>query len=75
MVDHENGKSHGIVQALDKAFQGFGFTPNEWRSKLVGFGSDGATVMMGVRSGVATLLKNDVPWLVEIHCLAHTSQA
>lgn len=27
--------------------------------------------MMGVRKGVATLLKNNVPWLVEIQCLAH----
>ena len=71
MVDLESGKSHGIVQTLDNAFQDFGFIPNEWQSKLVGFGSDGAAVMMGVKSGVATLLKNDVPWLVEIHCLAH----
>lgn len=29
-------------------------------SRLVGFGSDGAAVMVGVRNGVATLLKQEV---------------
>ena len=40
-------------------------------SKLVGFGSDGAATMMGIRSGVATLLKQQVPHLIPVHCLAH----
>ena len=48
--------------------------------KLVGFGSDGASVMVGRKSGVATRLKELSPHLINIHCMAHrfnlcTSQA
>ena len=48
--------------------------------KLKGFGSDGAAVMVGKRSGVATRLKEVSPHCVNIHCMAHrfnlcTSQA
>ena len=49
-------------------------------SKLYGFGSDGAAVMIGRHSGVATRLKELSPHCINIHCLAHrfnlsTSQA
>ena len=40
-------------------------------SKLVGFGSDGAANMMGVRSGVGVRLKELHPNLVLVKCLAH----
>ena len=40
-------------------------------SKLVGFCSDGASVNMGRKSGIAQLLKADCPWLVVMHCLNH----
>ena len=35
------------------------------------FGSDGASVMTGVRSGISTRLKADNPYIVNIHCVAH----
>ena len=35
---------------------------------MVGFGADGASVMMGHKGGVAALLKADVPHLIDIHC-------
>lgn len=38
---------------------------------MVGFGSDGASVMMGHISGVQARLKVIVPRLIEIHCVAH----
>lgn len=49
-------------------------------STLIGFGSDGASVMTGRISGVATRFKQKCPHLVSIHCMAHrlnlcTSQA
>ena len=49
-------------------------------SRLVGFGGDGASVMIGKHFGVATRLKNKQPILTSIHCMAHrlalaTSQA
>ena len=40
-------------------------------SRLVGFGSDGASVMIGKHSGVATRLKNKQPILTSIRCMAH----
>ena len=48
--------------------------------RCVGFGSDGASVMVGIRSGVATRLKTLNPFIVSVHCAAHrlaltTSQA
>ena len=43
----------------------------DWKTKLVGFGSDGASVNLGKRNGVAALLTADVPFLVVVHCVAH----
>ena len=43
----------------------------EWKAKTVGFGLDGASVMLGCRNGLAVKLKGDIPHLVEIHCAAH----
>ncbi|XP_052274966.1 zinc finger protein 862-like isoform X2 [Dreissena polymorpha] len=41
------------------------------KEKLVGFCSDGAANMMGIHSGVSSLLKKDWPHLVVTHCVAH----
>lgn len=48
--------------------------------KVVGFGSDGASVMTGKNNGMAARLKRVNPFLISIHCMAHklalcTSQA
>ncbi|XP_006814446.1 zinc finger protein 862-like [Saccoglossus kowalevskii] len=42
-----------------------------WKNDLVAASFDGANVMMGSKSGVATRLKEDVPHLVVVHCFAH----
>ncbi|XP_006818117.1 zinc finger protein 862-like [Saccoglossus kowalevskii] len=39
--------------------------------KMVGLGSDGASVMTGKVGGVSALLKKENPRLVNIHCIAH----
>ena len=39
--------------------------------KMSGFGSDGASVMTGKKGGVAALLRDDNPSLLNIHCTAH----
>jgi len=49
-------------------------------SKVLGFGSDGASVMVGKQNGVATKVKEYSPHCINIHCVAHrlnlcTSQA
>ena len=37
----------------------------------MGLSADGAAVNMGVRSGAAKRLQNEVPHLVPVHCCAH----
>ncbi|PFX15955.1 hypothetical protein AWC38_SpisGene19803 [Stylophora pistillata] len=53
---------------------------NLHKDKMTGFGSDGASVMRGKNNGVSKQMKDDSPFLVSIHCMAHrlalcTSQA
>ena len=65
------GNASGIIDGLDAAFEHVGFSPSEWREHLVAFGADGAAVMLGRTRGVAALLKQDVAYMIEIHCVAH----
>ncbi|KAL5496177.1 hypothetical protein EMCRGX_G012415 [Ephydatia muelleri] len=57
-----------LVQALESNLQ---MTKETIFSKLVGFGSDGASVMTGCKSGVSTRLKREQPLLFSMHCMAH----
>ena len=41
------------------------------RSKVAGFGCDGAAVMLGKKGGVATRLSRIQPSLITVHCYAH----
>ena len=66
----------GILETCDNQIN---LNQHELMSKVVGFGSDGASVMLGCNSGVATRLKNiqknelntDTPILQSIHCFNH----
>ena len=40
------------------------------KHKMVAFGSDGASVMIGHRNGVSALLKQVAPWIIATHCVA-----
>ena len=49
-------------------------------SKILGLGSDGASVMTGKNKGVTGMMLRQNPHLVNVHCVAHrlalcTSQA
>ncbi|KAM4590951.1 zinc finger protein 862-like [Odontesthes bonariensis] len=39
--------------------------------RVIGLGSDGASVMMGCHSGVGALLKQESAFAVQVHCIAH----
>lgn len=39
---------------------------------IIGFASDNASVMAGVRGGLAALLKKDLPWLAVFGCICHS---
>ena len=47
------------------------FRTMEWKKSTIGFGADGASVNLGKRQGVASLLKPKVRRLIDIHCLPH----
>ncbi|KAJ8358210.1 hypothetical protein AAFF_G00022400 [Aldrovandia affinis] len=40
-------------------------------SRIIGLGSDGASVMMGKRAGVGALLKKESAFSIQVHCGAH----
>lgn len=44
---------------------------SQWKDKVVGLGTDEAAVMVGRIGGVATLLRAEVPHLINIQCLSH----
>lgn len=58
-------------ECLDAAFEYIGFSPSMWKGHIIGFGADGAAVMLGQSRGVAALLKQEVPHMIEIHYGAH----
>ena len=39
--------------------------------KIIGFGSDGASIMTGRKSGVAMRIKEESPHCITVHCMAH----
>jgi phosphotransferase system IIB component len=62
------GIKSAIVESLEvDANQTLG----KWKNRLVGFGADGAAVMMGHLGGVAAKLKEEAPHIIEMHCCAH----
>ncbi|XP_073716873.1 zinc finger protein 862-like [Misgurnus anguillicaudatus] len=65
----KHGNASGILDAIYAAFGEAGI--DDWKERLVGFGSDGAAVNVGCRNGVAAQLLRDIPYLISIHCVAH----
>ena len=55
--------------SIFSAIKEFYMTNNLDFQKMVMFTSDGASVMLGRRNGVAALIRADVPHLTEQHCV------
>ena len=71
-ISVERGNAEGIFQALKIAITQY--LGMEWpvlTSKLCALGCDGASVMLGKKSGLTALLKKEQPALLAIHCYAH----
>lgn len=66
-VQHANAE--GLLNAINKAFERAEVC--DWKRKLVGSGTDGASVMRGHRTGVVARMKVEISHLVDIHCVAH----
>ena len=67
VVSLQNGKAETIEQKLVEVCQ----TCKIPLTNIFGFGSDGASVMVGRSSGVATRLKKHNSEMISIHCGAH----
>jgi hypothetical protein len=59
-----------MIRNLVKGFGGL--FDHDLVTKVVCFGADGATTFQGIRTGVATQLKNKhSPFCILVHCIAH----
>ena len=68
----ETATSENCYDTIQKAFaKHLNMKPEELWPKLIGFASDGAAVMRGVRNGVAQKLKAHQPKIQLVHCIAH----
>ncbi|XP_060606407.1 zinc finger protein 862-like [Ruditapes philippinarum] len=72
----DKGDAETVYQSLKSVVSAKGMDV----SNVMFFGSDGAAVMTGKKSGVSARLSSDQPLIVNIHCVAHklalcTSQA
>jgi len=71
IVELSSTTAEGIEQALLDCLTGHGLTVEFLREHWVGFGADGASVMLGSKSGVAVRLKVKFPQIVAWHCFNH----
>ncbi|KAK5881940.1 hypothetical protein CesoFtcFv8_020577 [Champsocephalus esox] len=71
IVSLEHAHSQGILDATLVGLRNVGLTEQDLKSRMVGFGCDGASVMMGIHNGVAAKLKQMCPSIVPIWCVAH----
>lgn len=74
LVELKNQKADTIHNAVLECLKSAGFSFSYLKQHLVGFCSDGASVMLGSKSGVATRLKQSFPNIVVWHCLNHRLQ-
>ena len=69
MKDILHSSAAGIKECLEETFGELGL--EDYRERMVALCVDGAAVNLGIRRGVAALLREDMPWLVATHCLNH----
>ena len=68
IVPLQSAKATGGYKAVK---QGIAAVKREDGPSLIGANFDGASVMIGEKSGVKALLKKDFPVITVIHCVAH----
>lgn len=71
IVELGSTNSDGIVLALTDYLTANGFTEEFLRDHWIGLGTDGASVMLGIKSGVAAKLTISFPRLISWHCFNH----
>ena len=61
----------GKAETIERALLQFCEATEISTRKVVGFGSDGAAVMIGNRTGVSIRLRAHNTYMINIHCVAH----
>ena len=59
----------GLKNLLLDSLVDVGF--HDYKDRLIGFMSDGASVNFGKRGGLLAKLRIDMPWIIGIHCANH----
>ena len=62
MQNNNGAGADGIILAICNSFQRLGIT--QFKSKLIGYGADGASVNRGDKNGVRAKLQEMCPWLI-----------
>ena len=70
LVHMKSADAPGVIECMKDAFTCIGIE-EDFYAKLVGFGSDGASVNRGRKEGVKTILQRDNEWLTFGWCVAH----
>ncbi|XP_033981881.1 E3 SUMO-protein ligase KIAA1586-like [Trematomus bernacchii] len=71
LLELESTTADGIISQLLNCLQKYGLDDAFLKECLVGFCSDGASVMVGRKNGVYTKLRSKYPGLIGWHCLNH----
>ncbi|XP_071953114.1 zinc finger protein 862-like [Antedon mediterranea] len=67
----EHAHAAGVFSTVEKIFNNTG-CGERWKSKVVGFGADGASVNLGKRGGVIVHLKESAgEHIIPMHCMPH----
>ena len=68
LTEVESAKAPGILEAIKSVMDTI---DPQWMQKLISTITDGASMMMGRIGGVVSLIKQDAPEVIGIHCAAH----
>jgi hypothetical protein len=71
LIELEDQSASTICQSLLRCLSSHGFDDMYLKNNLICFASDGASVMLGKKSGVGSLLAEKYPNIIRWHCLNH----
>ncbi|XP_034290226.1 E3 SUMO-protein ligase KIAA1586-like [Pantherophis guttatus] len=71
LVELEKQDSETIYTSVMESLNNVGFTKNYLEKNLIGFCSDGASALLGRKSGVSTRIAEEFPNIIIWHCLNH----
>ncbi|XP_062614641.1 zinc finger protein 862-like [Saccostrea cucullata] len=67
----ESTSSLDLFKFVERMMNENGLNDHRHVQKFIGFGSDGASNMTGVKNGLVARLKEGHPELIGVHCIAH----